>query len=84
MCFKPYDNAYHVHLLIISHQYQDQSLGKKSCHASTKKLQSRVTTKPSHSVEFRSNTRAISFYQALGYQIVDDSDEDCRDDSQSS
>lgn len=37
VCFKPYDNAYHIHLLIISPQYQDQSLGKKSCHSSTKK-----------------------------------------------
>jgi ribosomal protein S18 acetylase RimI-like enzyme len=25
---------------------------------------------------FRSNIRAISFYQSLGYQIVDDNDED--------
>ncbi|MCZ4310351.1 MULTISPECIES: GNAT family N-acetyltransferase [Vibrio] len=75
VCFKPYDNAYHVHLLIISHQYQDQSLGKKvmsRIHEKAHQEQRNQVTLSS----FRSNTRAISFYQALGYQVVDDSDED--------
>ncbi|MEZ8188865.1 GNAT family N-acetyltransferase [Vibrio sp. 10N.286.46.A8] len=73
VCFKPYDNAYHVHLLIISHQYQDQSIGKKvmsRIHEKAHQEQRNQVTLSS----FRSNTRAISFYQALDYQIVDDSD----------
>ncbi len=75
VCFKPYDNAYHVHLLIIFPQYQDQSFGKKAMlliHNKAHQEQRNQVTLSS----FRSNTRAISFYQALGYQIVDDSDED--------
>ncbi|MFS1907386.1 GNAT family N-acetyltransferase [Vibrio lentus] len=74
VCFKPYDNAYHVHLLIIFPQYQGHSLGKEVMYLihkrATEERREQVTLS-----SFRSNTRAISFYQALGYQIVDDSDE---------
>ncbi|PTP04223.1 histone acetyltransferase [Vibrio sp. 10N.286.45.A3] len=74
VCFKPYDNAYHIHLLIISPQYQGHSLGKQvMClihKRATGERREQVTLS-----SFRSNTRAISFYQSLGYQIVDDSDE---------
>jgi len=75
VCFKPYDNAYHIHLLIISPQYQDQSLGKKVMlliHEKAHQEQRNQVTLSS----FRSNTRAIRFYQSLGYQVIDDSDED--------
>ncbi|WP_372142171.1 GNAT family N-acetyltransferase [Vibrio lentus] len=75
VCFKPYGNAYHVHLLIIFPQYQDQSLGKKvmsRIHEKAHQEQRNQVTLSS----FRSNIRAISFYQSLGYQIVDDNDED--------
>ncbi|WP_260811260.1 GNAT family N-acetyltransferase [Vibrio splendidus] len=74
VCFKPYDNAYHVHLLIIFPQYQAQSLGKKVMsliHEKAHQEQRNHVTLSS----FRSNTRTISFYQSLGYQVVDDSDE---------
>ncbi|CAK1903394.1 GNAT family N-acetyltransferase [Vibrio crassostreae] len=74
VCFKPYDNAYHIHLLIISPQYQGRSLGKQAMtlihKRATEERREQVTLS-----SFRSNTRGISFYQALGYQIVDDSDE---------
>ena len=73
VCFKPYDNAYHIHLLIISPQYQDQSLGKKVMSLIHEKAHQEERNQVTLS-SFRSNTRAISFYQALGYQIVDDSD----------
>nr|WP_241902299.1 MULTISPECIES: GNAT family N-acetyltransferase [unclassified Vibrio] len=75
VCFKPYDNAYHVHLLIIFPQYQDQSLGKKvmsRIHEKAHQEQRNQVTLSS----FRSNTRAISFYQSLGYRVVDDNDDD--------
>ena len=75
VCFKPYGNAYHVHLLIIFPQYQDQSLGKKvmsRIHEKAHQEQRNQITLSS----FRSNIRAISLYQSLGYQIVDDNDED--------
>ena len=74
VCFKPYDNAYHIHLLIIFPQNQGRSLGKQAMtlihKRATEERREQVTLS-----SFRSNTRGISFYQALGYQIVDDSDE---------
>ncbi|NOJ06728.1 GNAT family N-acetyltransferase [Vibrio splendidus] len=74
VCFKPYDNAYHIHLLIIFPQNQGRSLGKQVMtlihKRATEERREQVTLS-----SFRSNTRAISFYQELGYQIVDDSDE---------
>ncbi|ARP40910.1 GNAT family N-acetyltransferase [Vibrio syngnathi] len=73
VCFKPYDNAYHVHLLIISPQYQGRSLGKQVMALIHKRAMEEQRSQVTLS-SFRSNTRAISFYQALGYQIVDDSD----------
>ncbi|MEZ9684335.1 GNAT family N-acetyltransferase [Vibrio atlanticus] len=73
VCFKPYDNAYHIHLLIISPQYQGQSLGKKVMSLIHEKAHQEQRNQVTLS-SFRSNTRAISFYQALGHQIVDDSD----------
>lgn len=74
-CFKPYDNAYHIHLLIIDPQYQGKMLGKKVMsliHTKALREQRNQVTLSS----FRSNARAISFYQTLGYKVVDDSDED--------
>ncbi|MEZ9299105.1 GNAT family N-acetyltransferase [Vibrio splendidus] len=75
VCFKPYDNAYHIHLLIISPQYQGHSLGKQvMClihKRATEERREQVTLS-----SFRSNTRAISFYQSLGYRVVDEGDDD--------
>lgn len=73
LCFKPYDNAYHVHLLVIFPEYQSQNIGSKTmAHvhqlASTEKRGS-VTLS-----SFKTNHGAISFYQNLGYQILDDSE----------
>ena len=75
VCFKPYDNAYHIHLLIISPQYQDQSLGKKVMSLIHEKAHQEQRNQVTLS-SFRNNTRAIRFYQSLGYQVIDDSDED--------
>ena len=73
-CFKPYDNAYHIHLLIILPQYQGRSLGKQVMalihKRATEDQRSQITLS-----SFRSNTRAIRFYQSLGYQVVADNDD---------
>ena len=75
VCFKPYDNAYHIHLLIISPQYQGRWLGKQVMTLIHKKAMAEQLSHVTLS-SFRSNTRAISFYQSLGYHVVDDSDDD--------
>ncbi|PTP88321.1 histone acetyltransferase [Vibrio splendidus] len=75
VCFKPYDNAYHIHLLIIFPQNQGRSLGKQVMtlihKRATEERREQVTLS-----SFRSNTRAISFYQSLGYRVVDEGDDD--------
>ena len=74
-CFKPYDNAYHVHLLIIFPQHQSQNIGQQVMmliHNKARLEQRNQVTLSS----FRGNTRAIQFYEGLGYQVVDNSDED--------
>ncbi|MGB1973999.1 MAG: GNAT family N-acetyltransferase [Vibrio toranzoniae] len=73
VCFKPYDNTYHI--LIIYPQYQGKMLGKEVMSL----IHNKALREQRNQVilsSFRSNARAISFYQRLGYQIIDDSDED--------
>ncbi|OED62325.1 histone acetyltransferase [Vibrio tasmaniensis ZS-17] len=75
VCFKPYDNAYHVHLLIILPQYQGRTLGKEVMTLIHKRAMEEQREQVTLS-SFRSNTRAISFYQALGYLVVVEGDDD--------
>ena len=72
VCFKPYDNGYHIHLLIIFPQNQGRSLGKQVMTLIHKRAMEEQRSQVTLS-SFRSNTRAISFYQSLGYHVVDDS-----------
>lgn len=74
-CFKPYDNAYHVHLLIIFPQHQSQKVGRKVMMLIRNKARLEQRNQVTLS-SFRDNTRAIQFYEVLGYQVVDDSNED--------
>lgn len=75
VCYKPYQNAYHVHLLIIFTPYQNQKLGCRVMRdiqeLAIKKKRETITLS-----SFRSNQPAIAFYQRLGYQITDDSEAD--------
>ncbi|WP_059018042.1 GNAT family N-acetyltransferase [Vibrio coralliirubri] len=75
VCFKPYDNAYHIHLLIISPQNQGRSLGKQVMTLIHKRAMEERREQVTLS-SFRSNTRAISFYQSLSYRVVDEGDDD--------
>jgi ribosomal protein S18 acetylase RimI-like enzyme len=61
--------------LIIFPQHQNQNIGQQVMmliHNKARLEQRNQVTLSS----FRGNTRAIQFYEALGYQVVDDSDED--------
>lgn len=73
-CFKPYESAFHIHLLIIFPEYQGQGFGYqfvKQIHRVAKDEQRRFITLSS----FKSNKRAIGFYTELGYKVIDDKDE---------
>ncbi|MDK9738759.1 GNAT family N-acetyltransferase [Vibrio sp. D404a] len=75
VCYKPYQQAYHVHLLIVFPQYQNRKLGyrvMRDIQALALKEERGTITLSS----FRRNQQAIAFYQRLGYQITDDSEAD--------
>lgn len=75
VCYKPYQQAYHVHLLIVFPQYQNRKLGyrvmKDIQELALKEERETITLS-----SFRRNEQAIAFYQRLGYQIIDDSEAD--------
>ncbi|MFA0087447.1 GNAT family N-acetyltransferase [Vibrio sp. 10N.261.51.F12] len=73
VCFKPYDNSLHVHLLIIDARYRGNGIGSKAMHAihaiALSQHRKNVTLS-----SFRGNGSALSFYQNLGYRIIDNSE----------
>ena len=75
VCYKPYQNAYHVNLLVIFTPYQNQKLGCRVMRdiqdLAIKEKRETITLS-----SFRRNQPAIAFYQRLGYQITDDSEAD--------
>lgn len=70
LCYKPYDNALHVHLLIIFPEFQNQKLGKEVMNTvhqlAYKQGRSHITLS-----SFVRNESAIRFYQSLGYYTVE-------------
>ncbi|WP_217519951.1 GNAT family N-acetyltransferase [Vibrio metschnikovii] len=70
LCFKPYDNALHVHLLVVFPEFQRQSFGRDIMnHVHNLALvqrRSHVTLS-----SFIRNDSAVRFYKSLGYQLVD-------------
>lgn len=73
LCFKPYDNALHVHFLVIETSYQGKQIGANVMamvhDQAIAKMKQQVTLS-----SFKRNQRAISFYESLGYEIVDTDD----------
>ncbi|EKO3408892.1 GNAT family N-acetyltransferase [Vibrio fluvialis] len=70
ICFKPYDNAYHVHLLIIFPHYQNQAIGQSVMEQLTAMGQEEQRSAITLS-SFAANHAAIRFYQRLGYRITE-------------
>lgn len=69
LCFKPYDDSYHVHLLIVFPSFQGQGLGQMAMnyiHALSQAEQRKSVTLSS----FVRNEKALSFYKKLGYVIT--------------
>ncbi|MEN9586183.1 MAG: hypothetical protein RLZZ616_3189 [Pseudomonadota bacterium] len=70
LCCKPYDDALHVHLLIIFPQYQGRQLGAavmaRLHREAEREGKCRVTL-----FSFTDNQRAIRFYQRLGYKVIE-------------
>lgn len=70
ICFKPYDNAYHVHLLIIFPHYQNQAIGQSVMQQLATMGQEEQRSAITLS-SFAANRAAIRFYQRLGYRITE-------------
>jgi len=70
VCFKEYDNALHVHFLILEEQYQSQGLGKALMEQLEKQARHEELEKLTLS-SFICNSRAVAFYQSIGYQITE-------------
>ncbi len=70
LCCKPYDDALHIHLLIIFPQYQGRQLGSavmdRLYREAEREGKSRVTLS-----SFTDNQRAVRFYLRLGYKVVE-------------
>ncbi|MCV3277006.1 GNAT family N-acetyltransferase [Aeromonas hydrophila] len=69
LCRKPYDDALHIHLLIIFPPHQCRQLGS----AVMARLHREAAWEGRHRVtlsSFSANQRAIGFYRRLGYQVV--------------
>ena len=69
VCFKPYNNSLHLHLLIILPEHQNKKLGK----ATMLFLHDLAKSEGRQSItlySFRKNEQAIKFYLKLGYKVT--------------
>ncbi|WP_139784430.1 GNAT family N-acetyltransferase, partial [Vibrio parahaemolyticus] len=70
LCFKPYDNAFHVHLLIVFPEFQNQKLGERVMNMvqeiAREQGRSYVTLS-----SFTRNESAVRFYKSLGYEVTE-------------
>lgn len=69
LCCKPYDDALHIHLLIIFPPYQGRQLGSTVMARLHREAVSEGILRVTLS-SFSANQRAIEFYRRLGYQVV--------------
>ncbi|GAD76727.1 hypothetical protein VAZ01S_050_00390 [Vibrio azureus NBRC 104587] len=70
ICFKPYDNALHVHLLVVFPEFQNKKLGKRMMsmiHEIAREQERCHVTLSS----FIRNESAIRFYKSLGYKVTE-------------
>ncbi len=69
LCFKPYDNALHIHLLIVFPEFQSKKLGTTIMRHVHELARTQKRDKITLS-SFSCNQSAIRFYQSLGYEIT--------------
>lgn len=70
LCFKPYDNAIHVHLLVVFPDFQNQKFGTTVMNYAHQLAQEQDRSLVTLS-SFACNKSAINFYESLGYQVTD-------------
>ncbi|MGF1685052.1 GNAT family N-acetyltransferase [Photobacterium minamisatsumaniensis] len=74
VCFRPYDDAYHIHLLLVFPEYRQQRYGKtamvKVHNQALDEKCKRITLS-----SFSRNTVVLSFYERLGYEVVENEED---------
>ena len=70
ICRNVLDDAYHIHLLLIPKKHQNKGIGK----AVMKVLQTQAFHEKKDLIlsTFKSNKKAVSFYNSLGFSVVDE------------
>ncbi len=70
VCFKPYDQSLHLHLIIVSEPYQGKGYGKqimKAIHELARAEKRDITLS-----SFKHNLRAVHLYKSLNYEISEE------------
>lgn len=70
VCFKPYDQALHLHLIVLDHDVIGRGLGKKvmaEIHRIAAEEKRDVTLS-----SFKCNERAVKMYESLNYEIIEE------------
>ncbi|MCG9579703.1 GNAT family N-acetyltransferase [Vibrio tubiashii] len=70
LCFKPYDDALHVHLLIVCPEFQNQKLGGRVMNMVHEIAQEQGRSHVTLS-SFTRNESAVRFYKSLGYKVTE-------------
>ncbi|MBW3695179.1 GNAT family N-acetyltransferase [Vibrio sp. T187] len=70
VCYKPYDKALHVHLLLVFPKFQNQGVGAEIMSIIHEQARSNQCEKVTLS-SFIANTKAIRFYEMLGYVVLE-------------
>jgi ribosomal protein S18 acetylase RimI-like enzyme len=73
LCFKPYENAFHVHLLVVAPAQQGKKIG--TCVMSMIHDKAIASKKDRVTLSsFTRNNKAIAFYESIGYETIDADD----------
>lgn len=70
VCFKPYDQSLHLHLIVLAKKFIGNGLGKKVMAEIHK-----VAEKESRDVTlscFKCNDRAVNLYRSLNYKVTEE------------
>ncbi|WCN15509.1 GNAT family N-acetyltransferase [Marinomonas mediterranea] len=70
VCFRPYDQALHLHLIVLDQNVIGQGLGKKvmdEIHKMAADEERDITLS-----SFRCNERAVKMYESLNYEIIEE------------
>lgn len=70
LCFKRYEQAMHVHLIILKPEWQHKGYGRKAMEfiQSIANQEQRDITLSS----FKCNTKAVGLYRTMGYEVTDE------------